>query len=449
VSTDTLELDWAFDKDRTDLLIKGGHLFDPRFGIDRVSDLLVQDGRIAAISDSGLSVPDQARVIEARGLHVFPAFVDPHVHLRVPGRPDEEDLESGTYAAASGGFCSLFAMPNTEPTVDSPSILGSLRQQARSFSNIPTGFVASVTRDLGGESLTDMQELRDAGAFGFTDDGLPVSNPQVLRQALQYQRMCGGVLLLHEEDRLLTEGGVMHEGQVSTALGLGGMPSIAESTQIARDAALASYEGGRVHAQHVTARDSITVLEMAKDLGISISCEVTPHHLTLTDEAVMSLDSRFKMNPPLRGRADRSALVDALRSGVIDCIATDHAPHAREEKEQPFELAPMGVTGVETAFSVLYTELCTCGVIGLDTLIERMTAGAGVFGLETPSLAPGSPAQLCLVDLSAEWKVGENGYASRSENSPFAGRSLTGRVCMTICDGRVVFSAPTPVPGAV
>jgi dihydroorotase len=188
---------------------------------------------------------------------------------------------------------------------------------------------------------------------------------------------------------------------------------------------------------------------MAKDLGISVSCEVTPHHLTLTDEAVISLDRRFKMNPPLRCESDRAALIDALRSGVIDCIATDHAPHAREEKEQPFELAPMGVTGLETAFSVLYTDLCISGVIDLGTLIERMTAGASVFGLQAPTLAPGSPAQLCLIDLSAEWKVGENGYASRSENSAFAGRRLAGRVCKTICAGNVVFSAPVPVRGAV
>jgi dihydroorotase len=294
-----------------------------------------------------------------------------------------------------------------------------------------------------------MAELAGAGAVGFTDDGLPVGDAGLLRQALRYQRLSRAVLALHEEDLSLSGAGVMHEGEVSAQLGLAGIPSVSESTMIARDTELAAYEGARIHVQHLSTRESVAALERAKAAGTQVTAEVTPHHLLLTDEAIRSLDAGFKMNPPLRGEEDRLVLVEALRSGAIDCVATDHAPHAREEKEQPFELAPMGVTGLETAFAALYTGLVEPGVISLELLVERMTSGGAPFGLAVPSLAPGSEANLCLVDLQADWEVGENGYESRSQNCAFAGRRLQARVRMTVAGGAVAYRERSFAIGAV
>ena len=261
----------------------------------------------------------------------------------------------------------------------------------------------------------------------------------VLRRALQYQRLCGGVLALHEEDPGLSGDGVMHEGPVSARLGLAGIPSISESTLVARDTAIAGYEGGRIHVQHLSAAESVAAVAEAKARGVRVTAEVTPHHLTLTDEAVRSLDTRLKMNPPLRTEADRAALLDGLRNGTIDCVATDHAPHAQEEKEVPFEQAPMGTTGLETAFAALHTHLVLPGGLPLATLVERMTAGAALFDLPTPTIVRGRPADLVLVDLDAEWEVGEAGYESRSENCCFAGQRLRGRVLVTVAAGAVAY----------
>jgi dihydroorotase len=318
-------------------------------------------------------------------------------------------------------------------------VLGALRERARAEARVPTGFLAAITVGQRGEQLTEMAELADAGAAGFSDDGLPVRSAGVMRQALQYQRLAGRNLALHEEEASLSGAGVMHEGEVSALLGLAGIPSVSESVFVARDCALAAYEGGRIHVQHVSVSETLAVIERAKAEGVQVTCEATPHHLLLTDEAVRGLDTNAKMNPPLRAEADRQALIEALRSGVVDCVATDHAPHAREEKEQPFEPAPMGVTGLETAFAALYTGLVLPGTIGLGLLVERMTAGGAPFGLDLPSFAPGSPANVCLVDLAAEWDVGEPGYESRSSNCAFDGRRLTGRVRMTIAGGTVAY----------
>ena len=442
-----LELDRAAAPPST-VLIRGARLLDPRPGLDATTDLLIRDGLVAELGDD-LAAPEGAEVVGAEGLHAFPAFVDPHVHLRTPGREDEEDLDSGTRAAAAGGFCAILAQPNTDPVVDSAPVLRSLRERARAQARIPTGFMAAITVGQRGEQLTEMAELADAGAIGFTDDGLPVRSAGVMRQALQYQRLAGRLLALHEEDPSLSGEGVMHEGPVSALLGLAGIPSVSESTMIARDCDLAAYEGGRIHIQHLSACGSLQIVELAKQAGVQVTCEATPHHLVLTDEAVRTLDTNFKMNPPLRGEADRQALVDALRSGVIDCVATDHAPHAREEKEQPFELAPMGVTGLETAFAALHTELVLPGLLDLGLLVERMTAGGEPFGLAAPRIEVGAPANVCLVDLDAEWEVGEAGYESRSANCAFAGRRLTGRVRMTIAAGGVAYRERTFALGAV
>jgi dihydroorotase len=422
------------------VLIRGACAFDPRAGLDEPADLLIRGGEIAAVGAPGsIEAQDGAEVVDATGLHAFPAFVDPHVHLRTPGREDEEDIATGTRAAAAGGYCAILAMPNTDPVVDSASVLRSLRERARVEARIPVGFTAAITMGQRGEELTEMAELASAGAVAFTDDGLPVRSAGVMRQALQYQKLAGRPLALHEEDPSLSRDGVMHEGEVSAVLGLAGIPSVSESTMVARDAQLAFYEEGQIHVQHVSARETVEVIERAKAAGTRITAEASPHHLLLTDEHVRELDTHRKMNPPLRSEADRLAIVEGLRSGVLDCIATDHAPHAREEKEEPFELAPMGVTGLETAFAAIHTELVVPGVLGLDVLVERMTAGGAPFAIGVPTLAKGAPANVCLVDLTSEWEVGEAGYESRSANCAFAGRRLVGRVRMTVAAGVVAY----------
>ncbi len=423
-----------------ELLIRSGHLLDPRSDLDEPHDILIRDGVVAELGAPGsLSPPSDGELFDAAGKYVFPAFIDPHVHMRTPGQEYKEDIESATAAAAAGGFCALIAMPNTDPVVDDPAVLGSLLERARREARVPVGFLASITSGLGGEGLTEMAALRDSGALGFTDDGRPVVSAGVLRKALQYQRVCGGVIALHEEDPELSRDGVMHEGPVSARLGLAGIPSVSESTMISRDAALAGYENARVHFQHLSAAESVQALARAKDAGARVSAEVTPHHLTLTDDLVRTLDSRFKMNPPLRSETDRRALLDALRSGLIDCVATDHAPHARHEKEVPFEAAAMGTTGLETAFAALFTELVLPGEIELAVVVERMTAAARLFDLPTPRIALGEPANLVVVDLDRSFEVGAHGYVSRSENCAFHGRKLHGRVSLTLAAGSVAF----------
>jgi dihydroorotase len=422
------------------LVIRGARLFDPRTGLDSIRDLVVRDGEIAELAEAGAAPEiEGAEVIEAEGLLVLPAFVDPHVHLRVPGQEHKEDLETGTRAAAAGGYSAVIAMANTSPPIDSASVLGSVRERAHSEASVPVGFIATVTRGMAGEELTEMAELSDAGAIGFSDDGLPIANARVLRRALQYQQLAGGVIALHEEDPDLSAGGVMHEGEASALLGMEGIPSVSESTMIARDCSLALYEGARVQVQHLSARGSVEEIARAKAAGVQVTCEATPHHLTLTEEAVRGLDARFKVNPPLRSEDDRTALLDGLRDGTIDCIATDHAPHAIEEKEVPFEEAAWGVTGLETAFAALHTLLVIPGTVSLETLVERMTSGGEPFGIAAPRIEQGARANLALIDPELKWVVGEDGYESRSYNSCFADTELTGRVLMTVAAGRVAF----------
>jgi len=422
------------------LVLRRASVLDPVAGIDGVHDVVVREGRIAALSPPGEADAAGAEVVEAEGLHAFPAFFDPHVHLRTPGQEHKEDVETGTRAAAAGGYCGVIAMANTSPPVSTAADVAALREQARLSASVPVGFLATVTRDMAGAELTEMVELREAGALGFSDDGLPISSARVMRRALQYQRLCGGNIALHEEDPSLSAGGAMHEGPISAALGVAGIPSVAESTMIARDLALAAYEEARIHLQHLSAAESVEAVRAAKAAGVRVSAEATPHHLSLTDEAVRELDpARFKMNPPLREERDRQALIEGLRDGTIDCIATDHAPHQPEEKEVPFEQAAMGVTGLEVAFAALHTELVVPGVIDLSLLVERMAGGAEPFGLKRPSLTPDSEANVVLCDLGAEWVVGEAGYESRSANCWCDGRALTGRVLMTLAAGRVAY----------
>jgi dihydroorotase len=419
------------------LLLRDVHVLDPRERIDARHDIRVRDGRIAELAQPGsLECEANEQPIDGDGrLRLLPAFFDPHVHLRTPGQEHKEDLDSGTRAAAAGGFGAVIAMPNTDPVLDSAPLLRSLRDAAASEARVPVGFLPAITRGLEGEQLTDMAELRQQGALGFSDDGKPVQSAGMLRKALQYQRLCGGVISLHEEDPTLSRGGAMHEGAVSAALGIGGIPSVSESTMVARDAALAGYEDARVHFQHLSCAASVDAVGAAKARGLRVSAEVCPHHLLLSEEDVRGLDTRMKMYPPLATEADRLALIEGLRGGTIDCIATDHAPHARAEKEVPFEQAPMGSTGLETAFAVLHTSLVLPGVIELALLIERLTAGAALFELPTPTVKLGERANLTLVDLDAQWIAGEHGWHSRSENCCFGGRELQGRVLMTVAAG--------------
>lgn len=422
-----------------DLLIRAAHVLDPRCGLDRVCDVLVRHGVVAEVGDS-IATPDGVEVIDAAGKHLFPGFVDPHVHLRTPGFEYKEDIESGTRAAAAGGFCLIVAMANTRPPVDNADVLRSLRARAEAEAHIPVGFSATVTRGMAGAELTDMAELADAGAVCFSDDGVPIADAGVMSHALQYQRLAGRVLALHEEDPALSRDGVIHEGEVSARLGLSGIPAVSESAMIGRDVLLAEYEDARIHVQHLSSARSVEIVRAAKDRGIAVTCEATPHHLALTDAAIGDgTDANFKMNPPLRTEADRVALIDGLRDGTIDCIATDHAPHAAHEKEVPLEQAAMGVTGLETSFPLIYTDLVAPGILPLSLVVERMTSGAALLDLPTPKISAGEIANLALVDLQAAWTVGEEGYESRSANSCFAGRKLDGRVLVTVAGGVVAY----------
>ncbi|HWJ33411.1 MAG TPA: dihydroorotase [Gaiellaceae bacterium] len=422
------------------VVVRGARVVDPVEGVDAVLDVRVDDGVIAALG-SGLDT-NSHRVIEGDGLVLAPAFVDPHVHLRTPGREDEETIASGTAAAAAGGYCAILAMPNTDPVVDSASALGSLIEAARCDAEIPVGFLAAITKRQRGAELTEMAELADAGAAGFSDDGVPVSSPGLMRRALQYGAVTGRRIALHCEETSLSRDGQMHEGEVSAELGFTGYPSVAESLMVERDLALAAYERQPLHLLHLSAWESVQALRRARAEGVAATAEVTPHHLCLTDEAVRSLDTNVKMNPPLRSASDRTALVEALKDGTITAIATDHAPHARHEKEVPFEAAPFGVTGLETAFAAVHTHLVEPGLVPLETVLERLSAGAArAYGLDEPRIAVGKPANLVLLDLKASYRVTEESFRSRSVNSWLLGATLKGAVRTTVAAGRVVFAA--------
>jgi dihydroorotase len=421
-----------------DLVVRGARVIDPGEKLDAVCDVRVDGG---VVSQLGTTVDANGhRVVDGAGLVLAPAFVDPHVHLRVPGGEDEETIASGTAAAAAGGYCAILAMPNTEPVVDSAAVLGSLIEDAKAQAEVPVGFLAAITRGQDGAELTEMAELAEQGAAGFTDDGRPVVAPALMRRALQYHGITGRRLALHCEEPTLSRGGQMHEGAVSAELGFTGYPSVAESVMVERDLSLAAYEQAPLHLLHLSARESVQALRAAQANGVAATAEVTPHHLCLTDEAVRTLDSNLKMNPPLRSEDDRSALVGALRDGTIGSVATDHAPHARHEKEVPFESAPFGVTGLETAFAALYTRLVEPGLVPLETLLERMSAGpARAYGLAPPRIAVGAPANLVVLDTQANWRVEEDRFRSRSANSWLLGQTLRGQVRMTVAAGRMAF----------
>ena len=422
------------------LVIRGARVVDPARGIDALLDVRVDDGVVAQLAETVDA--NGHRVIDGTGYVLAPGFVDPHVHLRTPGREDEETIASGTRAAAAGGYCAILAMPNTEPVVDSAAVLGALIERAQAEAEVSVGFLAAISKGQSGGELTEMAELADAGAAGFSDDGMPVVSSSLMRRALQYSAVAGRTIAVHCEEPTLSRKGQMHEGAVSAELGFTGYPSVAESVMVGRDVALAAYEGRPVHVLHVSARESVEAVRRAQAEGVAATAEATPHHLVLTDDAVRSLDSNVKMNPPLRSADDRQALIEAVRDGTISAIATDHAPHARHEKEVPFEEAPFGVIGLETAFAVLNTHLVKPGILSLATLVERMSTGpARIYGLEPPRIEPGAKANLVLLDPRTTWTVEEGGFRSQSANSWLLGKELTGSVRLTVANGRVAHSA--------
>ena len=423
----------AWRNGRRDSLTIRARLVDPGAGLDEPGVVTVESGVVTAV-ETVATAP--------ASLVLAPAFVDPHVHLRTPGREDEETIASGTEAAAAGGYCAIVAMPNTEPVVDNASVLQALVERARDEAVVPTGFTAAISKGQRGEELTEMAELAQSGALAFTDDGRPVVSAGLLRRAFAYSAVADRPLALHCEEPTLSRGGHMHEGAVSARLGLTGWPSVAESVMVERDLALAAYENRPVHLQHLSARESVAAVRRARAAGVAVTAEASPHHLCATDDAVRSLDPNAKMNPPLRTEDDRQALVEGLRDGTIDCIATDHAPHARHEKDAPFEEAPFGVIGLETAFAALYTYLVQTGELPLELVLERLSAGpARALGLPVPRLAVGEPANLVLLDLDAEWTVREESMRSRSANSWLLGTRLTGAVVKTVAAGMVVHAA--------
>jgi dihydroorotase len=418
---------------KDDLKLEGIRVIDPTQGIDEVLTVTVEKGTITRLEPAAAA---------ANGKIVAPAFVDPHVHLRTPGREDEEDIASGTRAAAAGGYCAILAMPNTDPVVDSAAVLGALIERAEVEAEVPVGFLAAISKRQEGGELTEMVELAERGAAGFSDDGHPVQSPGLLRRALQYHSVAGRRIAVHCEEPALSRAGQMHEGVVSAELGFAGYPSVAESVMVGRDLALAAYEEQPIHLLHLSARESVEELRRAQAGGVEATGEATPHHLCLTDEAIRTLDPNLKMNPPLRSEEDRLALIEGIKDGAIAAIATDHAPHAAYEKDVPFEEAPFGVTGLETAFAVLHTRLVQPGLVPLPTILERLSSGpARIYGLEPPRIAVGAPANLVVLDLESRWNVAEDGFRSRSGNSWLLGATLTGRVVQTVADGKLVFGA--------
>jgi dihydroorotase len=434
-----MERTWCKSAPAAELLVKGGRVVDPESGVDAVQDVLVSKGKISDVGKS-LKPGKNTTVVEAGGMLVLPGFVDLHTHLRTPGREDEEDIATGSAAAAAGGYVAAFGMANTDPVVDTSTVLMGLIETARAEAAIPVGFFAAVTRGLAGEQLTEMGELGAAGAVGFSDDGHPLAAAALTRRALQYVKVSGRFIAIHAQDDSLFKGGQMHEGPVSARLGLTGIPSLCESLDVSRALDIAEYEDAAVHVCHVSTAASLAAIERARSAGVRVTAEATPHHLTLTDDAIESLDPNLKMNPPLRSEDDRKALVAALKSGLVDCVATDHAPHASEEKDVPFEEAPFGTIGLETAFAVLYEELVKGKAIDLGTLVTRMSAApARIAGLQPPAIAKGATANLCVVDPKAPWTVAPGTLQSRSFNSAWLGRRFDTRVKLTVAAGRVAW----------
>ena len=419
-------------------LFRGGRLVDPAGGHDAVADVLVEDGTVAAVAGDAAS--PGATVLECDGLVVAPGFVDVHVHLREPGREDKETVETGSRAAALGGFTAIAAMANTETVADSLSVVQEVRRLADRAGLCDVHAVAAITKGLAGESLTEIGELATSGVRLFSDDGKCVQRARLLRMAMEYAKAFDAVIAEHCEEESLAEGGQMHEGYHSSVLGLPGVPSAAEEVIVARDLMLARLTGGRLHLCHLSSAGSVELVRQARSEGVAVTAEVTPHHLTLTDEDLAGYDTNLKVNPPIRSAEDRDALRAGLSDGTIDAVATDHAPHAVEDKEQEFDNAPPGTIGLETALAVILTELVRPGLLPLPRAVEAMsTAPARILGAAGHGgpVEAGRPANIVAFDPEAEWVI-EPPFASKSRNSAFMGRTLRGRVIHTMYRGDLV-----------
>jgi dihydroorotase len=423
------------------LLLRGGRIIDPATGRDETGDVLLVDGMVTA-SGGQLGTPDGATERDVSGMIVCPGLIDVHVHLREPGGEHKETIATGARAAAAGGFTSVCAMPNTDPPIDDPASVGyvlAAGERARAARVYPVG---CVSVGMQGERLTEIGEMVHAGAVAITDDGRPVPTAALMRLALEYARTFDIPVANHCEDRTLSAGGSMNEGLVSTRLGLIGIPNAAEDVMIARDLLLAELTGGRLHIQHVSTERGVALIRDAKSRGVRVTAEATPHHLTLTDEAVDPYRTEAKVNPPLRAEADRLAVIEGLRDGTLDIIATDHAPHHYDEKEQAFEDAPFGLVGLETAVGLMFTHIIEPGVLSLSQLVDRMsTTPARAFNLPGGSLANGSIADVTVIDPAFDWTVDPDTFRSKSHNTPFGGWQLRARPVLTIVDGAVVWDA--------
>ncbi len=421
------------------ILIKDGQVIDPASDRSGIMDVLLEGDTVAAIGES-LSV-EGAKIIDADGCAVAPGFIDLHVHLREPGQEYKEDIASGTRAAARGGFTSVVAMPNTDPVIDDETGVRFVNDTAQRDGVVVVYPAGAITKGQKGEELAEMAIMAEAGACVFSDDGLPVARASVMQNALQYSSMLGIPLSVHEEIPSLKGEGVVNRGRVSTATGLPGISSAAESAMIARDIELLRLFGGHLHIAHVSTSRSVVLIEQAKSEGLNISCEVTPHHLTLTEDLVREtqFDTCTKVNPPLRTEDDRMALVKALREGTIDAVATDHAPHSVDDKDKEYMFADFGISGLETAFALLHDRLVLTGEVTLERLVESLTIGpADTFNLPGGTLSEGQPADICIFKTDEEWAVNPDRFASRGHNTPLVGWSLTGRVMTVLVGGKVI-----------
>ena len=430
-------------------LIRGGRVIDPAQGIDRVDDVLVRDGLIVSVGHAGGQPLGRAdETIDAAGLIVAPGLIDMHVHLREPGREEDETIETGTRAALAGGFTSVACIPNTEPPIDTQAAVEFVHQKAARADTCNVFVVACVSRNREGKELAEIGQLVEAGAVAFSDDGAPVYDAELMRRAFEYCRMFDRPILAHEEVLELSRGGVMHEGLVSLVLGLTGMPAAAEEVMIGRDIALSEVTGGRLHVMHVSTAGGVALIRGAKARGARVTAEACPHHFTLTDESLRGFDSNFKMSPPLRTAADVEAIIEGLVDGTIDCIATDHAPHALEKKMLELDRAPFGILGLETAVGLTVTRLIAPGRLDWPRAIEALsTLPARILGINRGTLRPGAVADVTLIDPALSWRVDARGFASKSVNSPFHGWTLQGRAVATIVAGRVKYRLGEPARG--
>lgn len=418
-------------------LIKGGRVIDPVNKIDKIADVLVEDGRIAAV---GENLPSEgAEVFEAEGKIVSPGLIDMHVHLREPGQEAKEDFGSGSRAAAAGGYTRVATMPNTRPVIDNSALVKAMQKRAQEDAVVHVEIIGAVTKGQQGEEMAEMGDMVQAGAIAFSDDGHFTRSAKVLLNCYDYLRTFDKVIINHEEETSLVEEGVMNESHRSAMLGMKGRPTVAEDIAVARDVMLAEYADARVHVAHISSGRAVDIVRQAKARGVKVTAEVTPQHLTMTDDLVELFDSSTKINPPLREQKDVDAVLAGLLDGTIDCIVTDHSPHAQEEKDREYMYAPSGFPGLETAVGVLLTDLVHTGKLDIAMMIEKMTAApARIFGINAGSLAEGMPADITVIDPELEWTVDDKKFYTKGSHSPFVGRRLKGKAVMTFVDGRLV-----------